>query len=58
MDPEATKNLRLDRRLHRRRDWITPEELAQSLADLPDVSDKIDRSEGEQDEAEGSTPES
>jgi hypothetical protein len=48
----------LDRRLHRRRDWITPEELAQSLADLPDVSDKIDRSEGEQDEAEGSTSES
>ena len=57
MDPEATKNLRLDRRLQNRRGWISPEELEQELAALPDVSDKIDDSEDDESGAEAPTPE-
>ena len=37
---DSTRNLRLDRRLLLRRDWITPEELDKELASLPDVSEK------------------
>ena len=32
---------RLDRRLLRRRNWVTPKQLAKELEALPDVSDKI-----------------
>jgi hypothetical protein len=38
---DAKQNLRLDKRLIRRRGWIRPEELERELGSLPDVSDKI-----------------
>jgi hypothetical protein len=40
MANDRIRNLKLDRRLLRRRGWIDPEELERELADLPDVSDK------------------
>ena len=39
---ESIRNLRLDRRLLRRRSWISPEELEQELAQLPDASEKAE----------------
>lgn len=41
MDRRSTARLKLDRRLIRRRGWISKEELERELADLPDVSAKI-----------------
>lgn len=41
MDRESTQRLRLDRRLIRRRGWVSEEELQRELAALPDVSHKI-----------------
>ena len=41
MDRKSTKNLRLDRRLMNRKNWISPAELEKELNALPDVSDKI-----------------
>ena len=41
MDRRSTQKLRLDRRLIRRRGWISQEELERELAALPDVSAKI-----------------
>jgi hypothetical protein len=41
MDRESTQRLRLDRRLIRRRGWLSEEELERELAALPDVSHKI-----------------
>jgi hypothetical protein len=41
MDRESTRRLRLDRRLVRRRGWLSEEELERELAALPDVSHKI-----------------
>jgi hypothetical protein len=38
---DYTKNLLLDRRLARRRGWITPEQLDSALEELPDVSNSI-----------------
>jgi hypothetical protein len=38
MDRNSMKQLRLDRRLVRRHGWITDQELAQALENLPDVS--------------------
>jgi hypothetical protein len=38
---DSAQNLRLDRRLARRRGWIAPEELERVLSELPDVSAKI-----------------
>lgn len=38
MDRDSLKQLRLDRRLIRRRGWIADQELAQVLENLPDVS--------------------
>jgi hypothetical protein len=37
---DSIRNLRLDRRLLRRRGWISPEELERELAALPDVAEK------------------
>jgi hypothetical protein len=37
---DAIRSLKLDRRLRNRRGWVSEEELARSLADLPDVKDK------------------
>ncbi len=47
MDRESMKRLRLDRRLIRRRGWVSEEELERELAALPDVSHKIAPVEGE-----------
>ena len=41
MDRETISKLRVDRRLIRRRGWISPEDLEQALEALPDVSHKI-----------------
>ena len=41
MDRKSTKNLRLDRRLAGRKNWISPADLEKELSALPDVSDKI-----------------
>jgi len=41
MDRESMRRLRLDRRLIRRRGWLSEEDLERELAALPDVSHKI-----------------
>jgi hypothetical protein len=41
MDRESMQRLRLDRRLIRRRGWLSEEDLERELAALPDVSHKI-----------------
>jgi len=41
MDDAHNEKLRFDIRLARRIGWLSPEELAQELASLPDVSDKV-----------------
>lgn len=42
---KSLESLRLDQRLRRRRGWLTEDEREKELASLPDVSDKIGRSE-------------
>jgi hypothetical protein len=39
---DATKQLRLDRRLTGRRGWISQQELARELQQLPDVADRAE----------------
>lgn len=56
MDPAAIRKLHMDQRLQRRRGWIDPDELEKQLAELPDVSDKIDDSQ-ENGEAEAESRE-
>ena len=41
MNRDAIKQLRLDRRLIRRRTWISTSDLARELESLPDVSGKV-----------------
>ncbi len=41
MDLESLRKLRLDRRLIRRRGWISENQLQKDLEALPDVSDKV-----------------
>ena len=41
MDRDSINNLRLDRRLIRRRGWLTKGELAVELEKLPDASHKV-----------------
>jgi len=41
MNRDALQQLRLDRRLIRRRGWVSEAELQKALEALPDVSDKI-----------------
>lgn len=55
MNRESLEKLRLDRRLIRRRQWISPSELKRELEALPDVSHKI--ATDEQPEEEGSESE-
>lgn len=50
MDRRSTEKLRLDRRLIRRRDWISKEDLERALAELPDVSHKAAPVEDRKDE--------
>jgi hypothetical protein len=38
---EALRDLRTDRRMLERRGWITRQELATTLAELPDAADKV-----------------
>ena len=52
MNRDSMRQLRLDRRLIRRRGWISPDELERELSALPDVSHKIAPAE-EEPEAEG-----
>ena len=47
MDNRSKDLMRMDRRLLERPGWITPEELERELAELPDVSDKIDTRESD-----------
>ncbi len=54
MDRDSMKRLRLDRRLIRRRGWISPPDLERELSALPDVSAKIKPAESEDAEAGGS----
>ncbi len=56
MDRESMKRLKLDRRLIRRRGWISQQDLERELSALPDVSDKIQPQESEDAEAGGSAP--
>ncbi len=41
MDRKSTERLMLDRRLTRRRDWISKKDLERALAALPDVSHQV-----------------
>ena len=41
MDRQFLRELRLDRRLIRRRNWIAREDLERELAELPDIADKV-----------------
>jgi hypothetical protein len=47
MDRESMNRLKFDRRLMRRRGWISEEELAAELEGLPDASHKIAPAEPE-----------
>ncbi len=49
---EALRDLHTDRRMLDRRGWITRQELAKTLADLPDLTDKV----APQEEAAAPTP--
>ncbi len=53
MDLKSLDRLKLDRRLSRRRNWISSDELRRKLDALPDVADKaapIEVDEGESNE--------
>jgi hypothetical protein len=52
MDRKSIHKLKLDKRLIRRRGWISAEELERELEALPDVSDKIAEPEPEPQEGE------
>ena len=41
MDRKSIDQMKFDRRLVRRKDWITRDELEKRLEALPDVSDKV-----------------
>ena len=51
---EALRDLRTDRRMLDRRGWITRQELATTLAELPDAADKV----APQEESPAPTPRS
>ncbi len=56
MDRESMKRLQLDRRLIRRRGWISRRDLERELSALPDVSDNIRPHESEDAEVGDSAP--
>ena len=57
MDRESMSRLKFDRRLIRRRRWITDKELERELGQLPDVSHKATTGEDEAPERpEGQEP--
>jgi hypothetical protein len=41
MDRKSTEELRLDRRLFGRKNWLSPKDIEQEIEALPDVSHKI-----------------
>jgi hypothetical protein len=41
MKPESLENLKYDRRLDRRRGWVSDEERLANIDSLPDVADKV-----------------
>lgn len=53
MDRETISKLRLDRRLIRRRGWISPDDLEREIEALPDVANKIAHGDGETDRSKG-----
>ena len=55
MDRETMSKLRLDKRLIRRRGWISRDDLDRELEALPDVSSKI--AQIEEPDGEPGTPE-
>ena len=56
MNRDAMQKLRLDRRLIRRRGWVSKAELEKELESLPDVSDKIASPDDEHAESEDAPP--
>jgi hypothetical protein len=59
MNRESLEKLRLDRRLLKRRGWLSAAELAGSLDALPDVSEKattLGAASGEDDPTRDETP--
>ncbi|MEN8184013.1 MAG: hypothetical protein ABFS46_15915 [Myxococcota bacterium] len=48
---QSLRGLALDRRLIRRRCWISPQELEEQLSTLPDVSDRIAETSDELEES-------
>lgn len=50
---EHLKGLQVDRRVLRRRGWISPEDLERELSALPDAADKIDPGTPETERPEG-----
>lgn len=56
MHRETISKLRLDKRLIRRRGWISPDDLERELEALPDVSDKIAQPEEMADDAAAPEP--
>lgn len=48
---DSIRNLRLDKRLLRRKNWIGPAELERALEELPDVSGKAELSAPEEPKA-------
>jgi len=53
---EHLKGLRLDRRVLRRRGWISPEELEQELSQLPDLAANVAPAEAEPGQAQAEEP--
>jgi hypothetical protein len=61
MNRESLEKLRLDRRLLKRRGWMTSAERVRALEDLPDVSSKattLGAESGEDDTVRSETPDS
>lgn len=56
MANEHFGHLKLDRRLLRRRNWISPREIDDALSKLPDVSDKAAPPEQDGEKAAGPPP--
>jgi hypothetical protein len=56
MDQESMKTLRFDKRLIRRRGWVSREEIERELETLPDVSHKIDSPEEKESQQERAAP--
>ena len=56
MDNKSIDDMKFDRRMVHRRNWIKREDLARELDSLPDVSRKAEQPEGS-DRGEGVDPE-